>query len=85
MDKIGFLNLPFLLSFGIVYLKKGEKGEFKMAFVISAECIACGACESECPASAISEGDDRYVINAEACTECGSCAEVCPTGAPAKA
>lgn len=55
-----------------------------MAFVISEECIACGACASECPSSAISEGDDRYVINPDACTECGNCAEVCPTGAPAQ-
>ena len=56
-----------------------------MAFVISSDCIACGACESECPASSISEGDDKYVVNADTCTECGSCAEVCPVGAPAKA
>jgi len=53
-----------------------------MAYVISAECIACGACEAECPQSAISEGEERYVINPDLCTECGSCAGVCPVGAP---
>lgn len=55
-----------------------------MAFVITDECIACGSCQAECASSAISEGDDKYVINADLCTECGTCAEVCPTGAPVK-
>ena len=35
-----------------------------MAYKISDECIACGACESECPVSAISAGDSKYVIDA---------------------
>lgn len=56
-----------------------------MAFVISDDCISCGACEAECGAGAISAGDGKYVINADACTECGSCADVCPVGAAKKA
>ena len=36
-----------------------------MAYVISDECIACGACADECPVSAISEGDGKYVIDAD--------------------
>ena len=32
-----------------------------MAYVISDECVSCGTCESECPAGAISQGDDHYV------------------------
>lgn len=56
-----------------------------MAYVISNECISCGACEAECPVSAISEGDGQYVINAELCTDCGSCASVCPVEAPGQA
>ena len=55
-----------------------------MAYKISDDCIACGACAEECPVSAISEKDGKYVINAEECVECGSCADVCPVGAPAK-
>ena len=36
-----------------------------MAYVISDECVSCGTCESECPAGAISQGDDHYVIDAD--------------------
>jgi ferredoxin len=42
------------------------------------ECIACGACESECPEGAISEGDGYYIINADLCKDCGDCEAVCP-------
>lgn len=52
-----------------------------MAFKITQECIKCGACESECPVNAISEGDSQYVIDADTCISCGACAGVCPTGA----
>ena len=52
-----------------------------MAYVITDECIACGACEEECPVEAISEGDDKYVINPDLCTECGACAALCPVEA----
>lgn len=53
-----------------------------MAYFITEDCISCGACESECPVSCISEGDSIYVIDADACTDCGSCANVCPVDAP---
>lgn len=52
-----------------------------MAYVISDECIMCGACESTCPAGAISEGDGKYVIDADTCLDCGACADGCPVGA----
>ena len=55
-----------------------------MAYVISDECISCGACAAECPVEAISEGDGKDAINPELCTECGSCAETCPVGAPSQ-
>ncbi len=54
-----------------------------MALMITDECIACGACISECPNEAISEGEP-YVINPDLCTECvgffdtPQCQEVCP-------
>jgi ferredoxin len=56
-----------------------------MAYVINDECINCGACESECPTNAISQGDDKYVINAEECISCGACNGVCPVSAPNEA
>lgn len=34
-----------------------------MAYKISDDCIACGACESECPVGAISEQDGKMVID----------------------
>jgi ferredoxin len=55
-----------------------------MAYVITEECINCGACEPECPNQAISAGDERYVIDAAKCTQCvgafdePQCAAVCP-------
>ncbi|MGI6515134.1 MAG: 4Fe-4S binding protein [Syntrophomonadaceae bacterium] len=52
-----------------------------MAHVITDECISCGVCVDECAVEAISEGEDKYVIDPEKCTDCGSCAEVCPTEA----
>ena len=53
-----------------------------MAYNITDECISCGACAAECPVEAISEGDDKYVIDPDTCIDCGSCASVCPVGAP---
>jgi ferredoxin len=57
----------------------------KMTYVITAdECIACGACEPECPEGAITEANGVYVIDAAKCQDCGACADVCPVGAPKK-
>ena len=44
-------------------------------------CVMCGTCAGECPSEAISEGDGKYVIDANACVDCGTCADACPTGA----
>jgi len=56
-----------------------------MAYVIEDSCISCGACESECPVSAISQGDSQFVIDGDKCTDCGACAGVCPVDAPKQA
>ena len=52
-----------------------------MSYVITDDCIQCGACEPECPESAIAEVNGLYVVDASKCQDCGSCADVCPTGA----
>jgi ferredoxin len=55
-----------------------------MAFTITEDCTSCGACETECPNQAISEGESQFVINPELCTECvgffaePQCVSVCP-------
>ena len=50
-----------------------------MAYVINNDCIACGACMSECPTDAITAGDEKYEINPDLCIDCGACAGSCPT------
>ncbi len=52
-----------------------------MAYFITDDCISCGSCQSVCPVEAISEGDDKYGIDAKLCTDCGTCAEQCPVEA----
>ena len=52
-----------------------------MAYVISDACVACGACEGQCPVGAISMGDGKFEIDPDKCIDCGSCAGTCPTGA----
>ena len=54
-----------------------------MANQITDECINCGACESECTNEAISEGEDRYKIDAAKCDECkGKPEQACKTACP---
>jgi len=58
-----------------------------MAYMITEECINCGACEPECPNEAIFVGEEIYDINSDKCTECighfdeSQCAAVCPVDA----
>lgn len=52
-----------------------------MAHTINDECINCGACEPVCPVEAISEKDDKRVIDPDTCTDCGACIENCPVEA----
>jgi len=55
-----------------------------MAYKITSDCNNCGACEPECPNTAITAGADIFEIKADACTECvgfhdqPQCAAVCP-------
>lgn len=62
-----------------------------MALKINDTCIACGACQPECPVNAISEGDPIYIIDPAVCVECQGyfdapqCTAVCPVDCIAKA
>ena len=59
--------------------------------IVKDECIACGACEPECPNGAISSAGDYYVIDPAQCDECAAnggdsaCMAVCPSDAIVKA
>lgn len=53
-----------------------------MAYIISKDCIACGACAENCPVEAIYEGDGKFEIDADKCIDCGTCADTCPVDAP---
>jgi ferredoxin len=55
-----------------------------MAYKISEACINCGACEGECPASAISEKDGKRWIDPDKCVDCGTCTGACPVEAIAQ-
>ncbi len=52
-----------------------------MARKITGDCIKCGACSESCPVNAISEGDEKYVIDADVCIDCGLCEGNCPVEA----
>jgi MinD superfamily P-loop ATPase len=52
-----------------------------MIYEITGDCICCGACQSECPVEAITEGDELYVIDGEMCNGCGICVPSCPVEA----
>ena len=53
----------------------------QMAHVINDNCVKCGACADACPIGCISEGEDKYVIDADQCVDCGTCAAECPNDA----
>ena len=72
------LNLEKILK--RAYYRGSSNTKESDMYVISDDCISCGACQPECPVEAIEEGEDKYVIT-DKCTDCGSCAEVCPTEA----
>lgn len=56
-----------------------------MAYKINADkCVNCGTCEPLCPVNAISEKDDKRVIDEDTCISCGSCAAECPSDAIAE-
>lgn len=58
-----------------------------MAYMITAECVNCSACEMECPVRAIAPAEDQYVIDPEVCVDCEGyfniprCKWACPVNA----
>ncbi len=52
-----------------------------MPYIVTAECLQCGACISGCEQQAISEGENQSHIDPKLCIECGTCEMNCPTQA----
>lgn len=58
-----------------------------MPHMITAECINCTACATDCPTEAITPGPHQFIINPNVCTDCEGlytipkCFQVCPVGA----
>jgi len=52
-----------------------------MPYVVTADCIQCGACVAGCEAGAIQEGETQSHIDPNLCIECGTCARNCPVEA----
>ena len=54
----------------------------KFAQVDRGLCVACGACEKECPRSAVAIHKGCYaLVDGQSCIGCGKCAQVCPANA----
>jgi len=55
-----------------------------VAYMITDQCISCGACFMECPWDAIGVEDSKFFIDPEKCSECignydePKCKSVCP-------
>jgi ferredoxin len=74
---------PFILNTtGLVGEAKAE--DQKPTYTIEPTCVGCHYCFYECPASAISWGDDKYEIDQKKCIHCGTCAKVCNISAAHK-
>ena len=52
-----------------------------MPYVVTEECILCGACVAGCEAGAIKEGETQSHIDVTICIECGTCQMNCPSDA----
>ncbi len=48
-----------------------------MPYVVTDECILCGACVAGCEVGAITEGETQTHIDPEICIECGTCERNC--------
>jgi ferredoxin len=52
-----------------------------MPYIITDECIQCGACVTGCESNAIIEGETKNYIDVNICIECGTCERNCPSEA----
>ena len=62
-------------------LKQGMYVVFRSRPKPGKDCVGCGKCARDCPASAITIRKGRARIDRKACIRCFCCQEFCPTGA----
>lgn len=67
-----------LLKLEVLFVRETGKRK-RVAFVLQAECVACGCCLKVCPRNAIAVvGGIFAAVDAEKCIGCGKCARECP-------
>lgn len=59
----------------------GSRIKYKGLRINSAVCVGCGICKEKCSFLAITEKEQKYVIDMHRCDECGDCYLNCPVGA----
>ena len=74
------IRAKMMVSYHRAVVQKHMEGTI-MAYKITDACVKCGACADNCPVEAISEGEDKYVIDADTCVSCGACCDNCPVEA----
>jgi ferredoxin len=52
-----------------------------MPYIVTSDCIQCGACVAGCESNAITDGDTQSNIDVTICIECGTCKLNCPSDA----
>ncbi len=52
-----------------------------MPYIVTSDCILCGACVAGCESNAITEGETQSHIDIDICVECGTCERNCPSEA----
>ena len=52
-----------------------------MPYVVTSDCIQCGACVAGCESNAITDGETQSIIDVTICIECGTCKLNCPSDA----
>ena len=74
------IRAKMMVSYHPLVVQKHMEGTI-MAYKITDACVKCGSCADNCPVEAISEGEDKYVIDADTCVSCGACCDNCPVEA----